>query len=223
MTETLHFRTLQSGRVLVERPEAAHAPALIFMGFHGYAEGAAPQLSRLVSVDGSERFVCVAPQALHRFYNRAGEVVASWMTSQDRETMVVANVRYVRRIVRPLRARYGAPIVFAGFSQGASMAYRAALLTGLDARGVIAVGGDVPPELLEENDRRWAGLPVLIVRGSADDRFSRERFEKDREALTARGAAVSAVTVNASHEWNENVSVAVSAFIAPLAAPLAGR
>jgi len=38
-------------------------------------------------------------------------------------------------------------VVFAGFSQGVAMAFRAAVNAGRRVAGVISVGGDIPPEI----------------------------------------------------------------------------
>ena len=63
------------------------------MGFHGYAEGADIQLERLQAIPGSGRWLLVSIQGLHRFYqSRTRDVVASWMTRQDRELAMADNL-----------------------------------------------------------------------------------------------------------------------------------
>ena len=48
-------------------------------------EDAAAHLARLRSIPGSDRWIIVSIQGLHRFYRgRSSDVVASWMTRQDR-------------------------------------------------------------------------------------------------------------------------------------------
>src|SRR5262245_4530681 len=137
------------GRYLVE-PVAGAGPAPLLVGFHGYAEGAAVHLSRLRAVPGAERWTVVSIQGLHRFYQRrTNEVIASWMTSQDRELLMADNRAYVSSVVdAEWTARLGSRgVVFAGFSQGVAMAFRAAACSARPVLGVVAVGGDVPPEL----------------------------------------------------------------------------
>lgn len=103
-------------------------------------------------------------------------------------------------------------IVYAGFSQGVAMAFRAALRGRHGAAGVIAVGGDVPPELLE--DQR--GFPfVLLVRGRRDDWFTAGKFRADLNALAARGR-VRALEHEGGHEWNQPVADAAADFLASL-------
>ena len=122
----------------------------MLVGFHGYAESADMQLERLRAIPGSDEWVIISIQGLHRFYDRRrNEVIASWMTRQGREHAIADNLAYVDAVVDAVsRERAAAPgIVFAGFSQGVAMAFRAAASSTRRVGGVIAVGGDVPPEI----------------------------------------------------------------------------
>ena len=54
------------------------------------------QLSRLRAIEGSEHWLVVSIQGLHRFYqSEREEVVASWMTRQDRELAIGDNIAHV--------------------------------------------------------------------------------------------------------------------------------
>src|SRR5580704_1548028 len=119
------------GRYLIEPPASA-GPAAVLVGFHGYSEGAEAQLERMRRIPGADRWLLVSIQALHRFYQRrTNDVVASWMTRQDRELAIADNLAYVNAVIDAVDREYpGArPLVLAGFSQGVSMTFRAA--TGL--------------------------------------------------------------------------------------------
>ena len=82
--KTIEART--HGRYLVE-PRAAGSPLLV--GFHGHAENAEIMLENLRAIRDGWSLVSV--QALHRFYTKRGEVVATWMTKQDRELEIANN------------------------------------------------------------------------------------------------------------------------------------
>src|SRR5215211_6961236 len=108
---------------------ASGDPAGLLVGCHGYAQTAESFASDLEVIPGVERWLLVSVQGLHRFYTRAGAVVASWMTSQDRELMIADNTAYVRQVIAQVRTghaevRTSAPLVFVGFSQGVAMAFR---------------------------------------------------------------------------------------------------
>src|SRR5262245_6614400 len=80
--------TSTHGRYLAV-PPASTDPSPMLVGVHGDAESADTQLSRLRAIEGSERWLVVSIQGLHRFYQRrTEEIVASWMTRQDRELAI---------------------------------------------------------------------------------------------------------------------------------------
>ena len=197
------------GRVLVRR---ARRPSRgLIIGFHGYAESAAVHLPRLEALDPSGGWTLASVQALSRFYRgRTDTTVAAWMTREDRETVIADNIAYVDGVVARVLPDPSV-LVCAGFSQGAAMAFRTAVRGARRATAVIAVGGDVPPELLQDASVRFP--PVLLVRGARDEWYTREKLEADVAALEARGATVCGATVDGGHEWNTDASAAALAFL----------
>src|SRR4029077_13392591 len=132
---------------------------------HGYGERAEQHLEQLRKLPGAEEMVLVAVQSLHLFYTRAGDVVASWLTPLGREPAIPDNVAYAGNVVARARSEFApeAPLVYVGFSQGASMAYRAAARVPDRARGLIVLGGDMPPDVADDAAARLP--PVFIGRG----------------------------------------------------------
>jgi predicted esterase len=181
-------------------------PERLLVGFHGYGETADVHMSELQQIPDIERWTVVAVQALHPFYlNRTGAIVASWMTSLDRELAIEDNRAYVHSVV----AQFQAPrqLVFVGFSQGVAMAYRAA--AGSSATGVIALGGDVPPELF---DSRLLLPPVLIGRGTREEWYTADKLEKDVKLLSAV-TSVSTCIYDGGHEWTAEFREAAGRFL----------
>src|SRR4029450_2642699 len=143
MMRTLSIAAPTHGRVLVRD---VGSPRGLFVGFHGYAETAEVQMDRLAAVPGADGWTLVAAQGLNRFYRgRTQDVVAGWMTRQDREEAISDKLAYVGNVIDFTRTG-SEPIVFTGFSQGVAMAFRAAVRGRQRASAVIAVGGDIPPE-----------------------------------------------------------------------------
>lgn len=212
MTERIVATTIH-GRYLAI-PPVTPGPAPLLVGFHGYAESAETQLERLTAVPESTRWLTISVQALHRFYQRRTNlVVASWMTSQNREAAIDDNIAYVAACIDAAIAEWQAipPIVFAGFSQGVAMAFRAAVNSIHRVSGVIAVGGDVPPEIAPT---ALAKLPaVLMARGTADDLYTGEQFVRDQQRLRSSSVHVRALTLNAGHEWPGELVAAASQFL----------
>ena len=209
-----HVQTPTHGRYLV-RPPDIRDPAPTLVGFHGYAESAEVQLDRLRAVPGTERWLLVSIQGLHRFYqSRTNDVVASWMTRQDRELAMADNVAYVTAVLDAVTAehRTRSPVVFAGFSQGVAMAFRAAVHAAERPVAVMAVGGDVPPEL--GLDALGEISAVLICRGESDALYSAEQFARDIERLHESGASVRPLAFGGAHEWSRDVIEAAALFLA---------
>ena len=208
-----NIATTTHGRYLVV-PPAGGGPAPLLVGFHGYAEGAEAQLARMRKVPSAAHWVVVAIQGLHRFYQRrANEVVASWMTRQDRELAIADNIAYVNAVVDAVVQEWPDPprIVFAGFSQGVAMTFRAAARSRRPLAGVIAVGGDVPPEL---DQAALASIPaVLVCRGAKDEWYTTEKFDTDIGRLRAAGSAVTPLAFDGGHEWSDAVVKGASAFL----------
>jgi predicted esterase len=204
------------GRYLVSAGSARNA--LLLFGFHGYGETAEEELARLRTIPGADRWTVVSVQGLHCFYRRrTDEVVASWMTRQNRALAMRDNIAYVASIAATLCRDCPAQptLVFSGFSQGAAMAFRAAAFTGVPAAGVIACGGDLPPELTAEQLRRIPA--VLIGRGERDEWYTSDKLASDERRLRAAGTSVRSAVLDASHEWTPLFSAISAEFLSQLA------
>jgi len=201
------------GRYIIEPPASA-GPAPVLFGFHGYAEGAEAQLERMRAIPGAGRWRLVAVQGLHRFYQRReNQVIASWMTRQDRELAIADNLAYVEGVMRDVEKEWpGAPrVVLAGFSQGVAMVYRVAAAAPRPVDGVIAVGGDVPPEL---DAAALARVPsALVCRGERDEWYTTDKFDNDIGRLREAGVAVRQLAFDGGHEWADEVISAASLFL----------
>src|SRR6185437_4883082 len=91
------IETATHGRYLAI-PPATPGPAPVLAGFHGYGEDAETQMERLRTIPGSENWLRVSIQGLHRFYERrTNRVVASWMTRQNRELAIADNIAYAAK------------------------------------------------------------------------------------------------------------------------------
>ena len=199
------------GRYLV-RPPAAAAARVAVVGFHGYGQRAEHLLHELEALPGAEAWLLVSVQGLHRFYERATQqVVAHWMTSEDRDLAIADNVAYVDAVVSAVAAAHPFErLVFVGFSQGASMASRAAARAGDCCHGLVLLGGDVAPEVLASG----APLPRTILgRGTSDAFYSARQFTADREALEERGVLGAAVEFTGGHEFSPMFRAAAGALI----------
>lgn len=198
------------GRYLV-RP--AHSASVI-VGFHGYGESAETQFDRLTAIRGSERWSIISIQALHPFYVRRTDAVgASWMTRQNRELAIADNITYVSKVLEHVLSD-SEPVkvmVFAGFSQGVAMAYRAATSNQVPRRHVVAVGGDIPGELTPAVLMNLSS--VLAYRGRDDAQYTAEAFKLDVDRLRHAGTAVRVQSGPGGHDWSPDVIEQVTVYL----------
>jgi len=226
-----------SGRYLVQFPDHS-GPAPLLVGLHGYAEDAEAMLERLRSIPEVGEWLLVSIQGLHRFYRgRTEEVVASWMTRQNRERLIEDNISYVAAVVAAVRRErpVGGLLMFAGFSQGVAMAFRSAahfsgtrpqlttVRESADAEregsaaletlrvSVIALGGDVPPEL--DRESLSAVEATLLGRGKRDQWYTEAKWLSDTARLQAAGQNVETFEFDGGHEWAPAFSRMVGTFL----------
>ncbi len=195
-TRTIAVRT--HGRYLIDARAVATAT---LVGFHGYQENAATHLAVLRRIAGDRAINLVSIQALNRFYTRANTVVAGWMTTEDRELAIADNVDYVASVLAEVAAESGLPrpLVYVGFSQGVAMAYRAAAFVERPSDGIIALAGDVPPDVAPVAAR----LPItLLGRGTTDAWYTAEKAAADLAVLHAAGVTVVEHVFEGGHVWD---------------------
>lgn len=192
--------TTTHGRYLVESPSGPVTGLLC--GFHGYKENAESHLAVLRLIAAGRPWRLVSVQALHPFYAKGSDVVASWMTSQDRELAIADNIAYAAAVLSQVGSEYGAvrPVVYAGFSQGVAMAYRAAVFGDRPCDGLIVLAGDVPPDVVPVAARL---PPTLLGRGTADDWYTAEKAAVDLATLHTAGTRVAEHVFDGGHVWHD--------------------
>lgn len=188
-------------------------PHPLLVGFHGYGENAAVHLQALQRAVAHRAWIVVSVQALHRFYTRGDrEVVASWMTREDRDLAIADNVAYVEAVLADVERTHlvRRPLVFAGFSQGVAMAYRSAARLTPRADGLIVLAGDVPPDVAAHA----SALPrTLIGRGVEDEWYTALKCAADCELLGAAGIDVQTRVFGEGHVWSDAFAAAAGRFL----------
>ena len=211
-TELMHTRTLRTtthGRYLVDIPEHSRAT---LVGFHGYKENAAIQMDVLRRIAAGRPAGLISIQGLHRFYARGSDVVASWMTSEDREHAIADNIDYVGKVLTAIADEFGLtrPMIYVGFSQGVATAYRAAAFVQRPCDGVIALAGDLPPDVAPVA----GSLPkILIGRGNGDEWYTADQAAKDLAVLRPAGAVVDDFSFDGGHAWEPPFIDRAAAFV----------
>ena len=221
-SQVLFVETSTHGRVLCH--DCAGSAAGLIVAFHGYGQSAADVLASVQQIPGIDNWRLAAPDALHRFYTRDQQkVVGSWMTREDRDLAIADNLAYVARVIERIGPG-SAPIVFAGFSQGASMAYRAAVLGAHRARGVIALGGDIPPEVRTHTETAGAAAawPAVLIGAGVRDTWFGKRLDADLAFLSTHAIPHEVARFDGAHEWTPGFSTAAGRWLGALAGGSAG-
>lgn len=223
---TIAVRT--HGRYLIDAGAGATAT---LVGFHGYQENAAIILAVLRRIathlptaapraEPGRAVSLISIQGLNRFYTRTNTVAAGWMTTEDRELAIADNIAYVGAVLAEVAAETGLPrpLIYAGFSQGVAMAYRAAAFVQRPCDGLIALAGDVPPDVVPVA----AGLPaVLIGRGTDDAWYTAEKSAADLNTLRGVSVPVTEHVFEGGHAWDDSFVERAGVFIDQVSASTA--
>ena len=92
------------------------------------------------------------------------------------------------------------------------MAYRAALLGKRPAAGIIAIGGDVPPDVKTVPAAKWPR--VLIAAGAKDQWYTDDKLAADEAFLKSHGVAYEIYRHDEGHEITAGVREAAAKFLA---------
>jgi predicted esterase len=211
-----HVPARTHGRVVVRDVPYDGRRSRVVLAFHGYRQRAETMVEMLEPVPGIERWIIASIQALHPFYDRGGNVVASWMTKEDRDAAIAENIEYVDEATVALqRERRADVIVCVGFSQGAAMAWRAGVLGRRRADGIVSLGADIPPEL---RDAPSENFPIsLIAGGTSDEWYTEEKMGVDLALLEAKGAPHGSFRFAGGHEWTDDFRAELGRFLSTLA------
>jgi len=199
--DTHHLETARTGRFHT-LGDTARAREVWFL-LHGYGQTAADFLAGCVELASPQRLL-VAPEALSRFYLRAGrgQVGASWMTREDRQHEIADTLGWLDRVATelddPARPRMHAVV---GFSQGAAAACRWAALGHTRIDRLVLWGGGVPPDLdLGHAQGRLRAMRVHLVRGHADEAWDEQHLLDDCRRLAEHGIAHDSHPFDGGHE-----------------------
>jgi len=122
----------------------------VWIVIHGFRQTAKGFIADFEPLANDANFF-IAPEALNRFYiDRQGtEVVASWMTREDRLNEIKDYVNYLDTLYQNLElGKFKGQITALGFSQGASTLTRWLDETQNRIDRAVVYAGEVAPELL---------------------------------------------------------------------------
>ena len=188
-------------------------PALI-IATHGYGQSCKGFIKHFAPFRDKNMLV-VAPQGMNQFYWKNGRPGFSWMTRYMREYTITDNLDYMMQLYENIKEEYGfdpEKVFLLGFSQGVAMAFRFASCGHIKPRGVIACGGDLPPDTNEKLDS-LEPYPVLVVHGTKDKTVVQQKGEECIEALTKHNFPVEKHFHNEGHEIPDDTVTVIGDWI----------
>lgn len=160
----------KTARYFISAEPTSSVKEVVFV-CHGYAQLANEFIPEFDMIASSQRIV-VAPEGLHRFYQRGGydKVVASWMTKEDRLDDIHDYVHWLDLAAADvlLRCPPDIKITVIGFSQGAATVSRWASMGMTAIDHLILWCGFFPPDLPAGNPPKCKALTIVTA---SDDKY----------------------------------------------------
>ena len=91
------------------------------------------------------------------------------------------------------------------------MAYRAAAMAGHWSHALVALAGDVPPDVVDKHPPNFP--PVLIGRGSGEQWYGEDKLAADLENLERMGVDARVAHFDGGHEWTEEFLAEAGTFL----------
>ncbi|MEZ5029968.1 MAG: hypothetical protein R2787_01075 [Saprospiraceae bacterium] len=182
-----HLTVSRTARFFVA--EAVGEPQRLLIVCHGYAQSVASFLQEVSKAD-LPGYVIVAPEGLSRFYRRGfeGDVVASWMTREDRLAEIRDQVAYLDQLANLLKDEYGPlPLDVLGFSQGVPTVCRWLAESEIHAEHLVLWQGMVPETDTMSRLAAKFQQGVDLVLGNSDPFFTPTREGHLQEAVRGIG------------------------------------
>lgn len=154
---------------------------------HGYGQLANYFLKWFEPIFNEETLV-VAPEGLHRFYwnGFSGNVVASWMTKEERKTDINDYVRFLNQVADEILNQLpkNVQINILGFSQGTATVCRWINDGKIKPDNLIIWAGAFPDDIdYFENKELFNSINIKFAVGDKDEFYTEEVIEKEFNRL----------------------------------------
>jgi predicted esterase len=173
---------------------------------HGYGMQASEFIKEFEVLSQPGRLI-IAPEGLSRFYRKgfSGDVVASWMTKDDRLDDIEDYVRYLNDLHLHILDAIRQPsckVNILGFSQGVATASRWIANKTVKPLNFVAWCGDLAPDIVD----KASYFPVVTFVYSSDDQFIpvSQSVERSKE-LSQNGFKVNEVFFEGQHVIDSQV------------------
>lgn len=180
----------------------------LWLLFHGYAQTAPEFFDAAGPLLDASGFDAIAPEGPSRFYARSGrgDVVASWMTSVEREAEIAEYLRFFENLLTDIDIPPTSRLHLLGFSQGVATALRfLAESTRTIASCILWSAGFRRDELENAADAIAETGRFYLVDGEADPLVEVDVIDRLADDLRSLGAAVERRSHPGRHELDADL------------------
>jgi predicted esterase len=197
---TAHYYTLG---------EPSEKTKYFIIACHGYAQLAKHFLRRF-DVLSNEETVIVAPEGLSRFYWKGvtGEVVASWMTKENRLSEIEDYSNFIQNVYDHYRALLpdDVRIQLFGFSQGCATQCRWLMAKQPHFHDLILWAGLFPEDIDYRPHAEYLKDKQLhFIYGTEDEYLKPKYLELHQQLMNANELTVHTTVFNGKHEIDREV------------------
>lgn len=173
----------------------------IIIACHGYAQ-LANYFLKWFETPTLKESVIIAPEGLNRFYweGFSGNVVASWMTKEDRNNDIKDYVVFLDNIIKSLQLNDNIKINVLGFSQGAATATRWVEHTNFKIESLIIWAGVFPEDVPIQQINQKIKRPIQFLVGNDDQFFNLSQIEKYQTTMKKMDANMEFTTFEGKHK-----------------------
>lgn len=206
--KTAHYYTLgQAG------PQIRY----LWLACHGYGQSASRFILKFDAIARPDTLI-VAPEGLSRFYWQGfdGDIVASWMTRQDRLVEIADYANYLQTLLDSLRAGLPADvrIVLFGFSQGCATQMRWIMRNFPHFDYLILWAGTIPEDLdYRPQEAFFAARQLHYVYGTEDPFLTPERIAQAKDLMTQQRLLFHLHTFSGKHTVDRQMLAQVAALL----------
>lgn len=183
-------------------------PAKVWVVLHGYGYLGSVFINHFADFVKDDTLI-IAPEGLSRFYAKGlgGDVVASWMTREDRLADITDNITYLDTIYSEVIQPLGNVELNAlGFSQGVATLCRWVTMGLPKFNKLVLCSGDIPNDLVAE---QFAAISqhtnIHVIYGTEDTLIPAGYTEKLMEMLDVWGVRYQSKTFAGKHELNNEI------------------
>lgn len=173
----------------------------IWIVLHGYGMLASQMIPYFDLIDKHTNYI-IAPEGLSRFYWKGfdGNVVASWMTKEDRQDEITDYISYLNKLVLSLHLN-GKTINVLGFSQGVATMSRWLVQCNLQFDKLVLWAGE-PPADIDYAAISAKSNHMFFVYGQNDQFINEESLAKIKTLFTSQQCMVEFKAFEGKHELN---------------------